>query len=585
MDIQTLLNLPTLYMPTLSKDGAKLAFYTETLDLAVLELATDTLRPVPLGGAIPTRPLPFQWDDTGQHIYFSRDAAGTEHYSLYRVAVTTGAVQRLTNAEGVADYALDSHGEMVLFGSNRAGAINLYALNLATWAIRQLTAYAQPVMDAIFSPDGTQILYTVNTTDSPRNVDVWVMDADGDNQRLVLQTEVGVQDGFSDWVGQRIAVHSDAGGVRRSGVLDIRSGKLKWLSPRTGNYWPGRLSPDGRYLLSYLNQDAAIQPVLIETASGKLTSPKLPMGVYYGGQWLNAHEFAITVEADTVPRQVIRYHLGQRRQSPVLRPADVAPKHFTPHEYIHYPSADRQIPALFYKPQGSGPFPAVVYLHGGPTAQFFRDFDPLAQAFTMEGFAVLMPNVRGSTGYGLDFRDAIVADWGGPDLRDTVAAAAYLKSRPDIQPDNVGVYGGSYGGFLVYLALTKAPTIFAAGVALNGITDLVLLDQTADPHYADAVRRYMGDPNQRAALWADRSAVHFADQLQAPLLMLHAANDPRCPVSQAQVFAQKLLAAGKIDGQDFWLNIWEDEGHSRADVSSRQRTVAQLLTFFTAHLK
>jgi len=585
MELKTLLNLPTLYLPTLSRDGRWLAYYTETLELAVLEIATDQTRYLSLGEAVPTRPLPFVWDHDAQFIYFSRDEHGKENYNIYRIDLATGEIQQLTNADNVGDYVLDVHGNLVLFASNRAGTLNLFSLDLETWNIAQLTDYAYPVMDAQFSPDGTQIAYTANDTDSPRNVDVYIMQYDGEEKRCALRNEIGTQEGFTDWVGHTIAVHSDAGGVRRCGVLNTQTNKVKWLSPRTGNYWSGRFSPDGKYLIAYLNQDAAIQPVFFQLKDAKMITPKLPTGVYYGGQWCNGQEAIFTVEADTLPRQVVRYHLSQRRQTPLVRTANVSPKNFAPHTYITYPSENVQIPSLLYKPRGKGPFPAVVYLHGGPTAQFFRDFDPLAQAFVMHGFMVLMPNIRGSTGYGHAFRDAIVMNWGGPDLEDVVAATEYLKTRPDVDADHIGLYGGSYGGYLVYLAMTKYPTVFAAGAAFNGITDLIQLVQEADPHYAQAVRRYMGDALQHRALWEDRSPIYFAHQLQAPLLMLHAANDPRCPIGQAQRFAEALHAAGKQPQRDFWLEILEDEGHSSAELSARQRVFAQLLDFFQHHLR
>jgi len=111
-------------------------------------------------------------------------------------------------------------------------------------------------------------------------------------------------------------------------------------------------------------------------------------------------------------------------------------------------------------------------VHGGPTAQFFQTFSIIGQILASRGFALLQPNVRGSTGYGKEFQDMNIKDWGGGDLEDVAAGAKYLKTLSYVNEKKIGVFGGSYGGFMTFLQVTKKPEVWNAACAWIGITHL-----------------------------------------------------------------------------------------------------------------
>jgi dipeptidyl aminopeptidase/acylaminoacyl peptidase len=216
--------------------------------------------------------------------------------------------------------------------------------------------------------------------------------------------------------------------------------------------------------------------------------------------------------------------------------------------------------------------PAIVHVHGGPTAQWFRGFDPFAQFLADRGFVVIEPNIRGSTGYGVAFRDEALRDWGGKDLEDVAAAADYLKTLPYVDASRLVVFGGSYGGFMAFIAATKKPDIWRAAVAWVGISDLHKLYVKSMEHFKYYFREQMGDPEKDFALWRDRSAIEFADKLKAKLLMVHGVNDPRCPVEQSQIFRDRLLELGRKEGEDFEYVELTDEGHGSSDIQQKIRT-------------
>jgi dipeptidyl aminopeptidase/acylaminoacyl peptidase len=270
----------------------------------------------------------------------------------------------------------------------------------------------------------------------------------------------------------------------------------------------------------------------------------------------------------------------------VLEPeyGSIDPSWFVPAQHVYYPSFDgTQVPAILYAPADIPDgvrLPAVVEVHGGPTAQWPRGFDISAQLLVDRGLVVLKPNIRGSTGYGVAFRDAALKDWGGADLEDVAAGAEYLKSLPYVEPGRLAVAGGSYGGFMTFIAVTKKPEIWKAAVASVGITDLNRMYEMSMEHFKHFLRAQMGDPEANAALWRDRSAIEFAQNLKARLLIVHGANDPRCPVDQSRIFRDRLLELGRKQGADFEYVEWPDIGHGSIDIEQKIKTLKLTVDFF-----
>jgi dipeptidyl aminopeptidase/acylaminoacyl peptidase len=197
---------------------------------------------------------------------------------------------------------------------------------------------------------------------------------------------------------------------------------------------------------------------------------------------------------------------------------------------------------------------------------------------------VIQPNVRGSTGYGVEFRDLNRMDWGGGDLEDVAGAAAYLKALPEVDSARVGVWGGSYGGYMTFMAMTKKPNLWKAGVAWVGITDLKKLYDSSMEHFKYYLKLQMGDPEENADLWKDRSAINFAQQMTAKLLIVHGVNDPRCPIEQARIFRDRLVELGKVEGRDFEYVELGEEGHGSTDIAQKIRSYRLLVDFMKRSL-
>ena len=364
------------------------------------------------------------------------------------------------------------------------------------------------------------------------------------------------------------------------------TGELRWLTSEGVEEHALRFSKDGTMLACIRNRESSVTPVIYDVASGKARTLKLPEGFAVGAQFFDSdRKLLVTYSTDVTRSSLVAYDLATDTYETLLEPeyGSIDRSVFVSATHVYYPTFDgKQIPALLYTPKDLAPtekLPAIVQVHGGPTGQWFRGFDPFAQFLADRGYVVIEPNIRGSTGYGVEFRDAAIKDWGGADLEDVAAAAAYLRTLPYVDGERLVVFGGSYGGVMTFIAATKKPEIWRAAISWVGISDLHKMWDESKEHFRYFLREQMGDPDKDRALWRDRSAIEFADQLRAKLLMVHGVNDPRCPVTQSRIFRDKLLALGRNEGTDFEYVELGDEGHGSADIQQKIRTFTILADY------
>ncbi|AZI45035.1 S9 family peptidase (plasmid) [Deinococcus psychrotolerans] len=603
ISLEALAALPTVAALNISHSGQQVAFYadwTGRFELCTLDLATRERRQVTDGQAPKAVRAGFVWSADDASLMFSRDHNGDERQALFDLNLASGEVKALQHAPQSMDYAVAAHpdGQRLLVNSTRGGQMNVHVYDLtkegeSAWTA--LTTLPNATQAAAWSPDGTRLTLSTNESEDLRNTDGYVMNADGSGLRRVLRMREGSQDSVGEWHpdGLRVAAGSDADGTHRVGLLTVETGEVQWLTSEGTEEEMGRFSPDGRWLSAVRNVDSTLTPVLYDTATGEARELKLPPGLALGTQFTQDGRMLFQFVTSTTRLEVLLYNLADDT-SEVLLPAEygeVDPADFVPGEYVKYPAADGlMVPAILYRPRNletGKAYPALIHAHGGPTAQFFRGFDAQAQFLADRGYLVLCPNVRGSTGYGVTWRDANLLDWGGRDLADVAAGAAYLKSLPEVDGTRLGIFGGSYGGYLSYMAVVKYPDLFKVGVPIVGITDLFQLyadNSRVMPQLGYYFRTIMGDPVENAELWRDRSAITHAADLKAHLLMMHGTNDPRCPINQARGFRDVLLANGREEGQDFEYVEFGDEGHGAGDIAGKTRSYRLMSDYLARRL-
>ncbi len=257
---------------------------------------------------------------------------------------------------------------------------------------------------------------------------------------------------------------------------------------------------------------------------------------------------------------------------------------FVAPELIRYTSFDGlSIPALYYRPQTPPPpggYPCILYVHGGPTSQLRPDFDVRFQYFLSRGYAILGPNVRGSTGYGRTYAALDEVEKRMDSVADLKHAVLWLQQRPEIDARRIAIYGRSYGGFMVLAALTEYPDLFAAGIDVVGIANWVtFLERTGPWRRAHREREYGSLAHHRDVL-TRISPIHKAERIRVPLLVIAGDNDPRVPLSESEQIVERVRAAG---GTVEFLH-YPDEGHKIGKLANRIHSFSKIAEFLDRYV-
>ena len=240
-----------------------------------------------------------------------------------------------------------------------------------------------------------------------------------------------------------------------------------------------------------------------------------------------------------------------------------------------------EIPAWYYLPgdDHADPRAGIIIVHGGPEGQSRADFRFLIQYLLQHGYAVLVPNVRGSTGYGKAYSHLDDVRKRMDSVADLAHAARWLGSQPEIDAGRLVVYGGSYGGFMVLSAITTYPELWAAAVDIVGISNLAtFLENTSDYRRAHRAAEYGSLEHDRDFL-ESIAPINHLDAVTAPLIVIHGRNDPRVPVSEAE----QLVAALEARGVPVRLVIFDDEGHGIVKLKNKQVAYPAIVEFLRSH--
>jgi len=243
---------------------------------------------------------------------------------------------------------------------------------------------------------------------------------------------------------------------------------------------------------------------------------------------------------------------------------------------------------MYFPSQDTGfqpPYPLVYYIHGGPQSQERPDFAwfsmPLIQFLTLNGFAVFVPNVRGSTGYGLNYAKYVDHDWGGNDRLDHVHAMKLLKKDPRIDVSRSGVVGRSYGGYMTLTMASRHPELWSAAVDMFGPYDLLTFSDRIPETWKPYFKLAMGDPVTDREFLVERSPRTYIDHIQCPLLVIQGKNDPRVIEQESRDLVEHLRQIGKeVD-----YLMFENEGHDVLKLENRITCYNAITDFFKKHLQ
>jgi dipeptidyl aminopeptidase/acylaminoacyl peptidase len=541
------------------------------------------------------------WSPDGKWIAYMSDYDGDEQWDIFFVSPKTGQIVNVTNTREIAEespaWSPDGRYLAYMVKPKTSSVFEIDVYDTLQREVKHLTtgtANDRMNVSPIWSKDAKFIVYTQEQSKGTDS-NVFMVDVASAQSTLLTPHEGerlhSANDVSAD--GKHILITSNAAnGYQNAGLLDIATKKIQWLTEDKWEVSGGSFSPDGRHLTYTANVDGNTDIYLYDLATGKAKSLPLPKGLneptggtssfsrdnarllyYHNGPTAPGDLWTYTL-ADSKSRQITNSLIGGVRSQDMVEPY-----------LVHYPSKDGKwtISAFVYVPYNlprNGQHPAIVYVHGGPTAQTLNTFNRFVQYMANEGYLVIAPNYRGSTGYGKEFQQANLFDMGGGDLQDVLSAADWIKQTGYVDPKKLILMGGSYGGYLTMMGVTKAPDVWAAGVPIVPFVNWFTEIQNEDPVLQRSDLATMGDLEKNKALYEDRSPINFVDKIKAPLYLLAGGNDPRCPKSEAQ----QVMDAVKKRGGVVEYKVYENEGHGFARVENQIDAYKRVADFLKAHV-
>lgn len=497
-----------------------------------------------------------QYLSDAKHIAYALDLDGSESYHIVLHNLQTGSVLDLTPNSVYAhqpNFAFSPNGKTLAILSDEQGQFALYLLSIETRERKLLLDLHRPIWDVKWSPDGKWIAVEVEMEASDRGVFVvdvesgkWVKIESGSN-RLNAQHPAWSPD------SKFIAFSGESGEWFDIGLYEIETANMTWLTPDTGDDTFPSWSVDGRRIC-WVHADGAANCICLHEIGGSIQQFRVAAGVHYHPQFTPNGAILFVFESPQQPPDLWMLNTdGKFKQLTNSLPAGLSSAEFIPPIEVSYESDGIRVPALLYRGKGDC---AVVDIHGGPNWHVQFLWNPLVAHMASRGWTVLLPNYRGSTGYGRAWQMASRYDMGGVDTRDCAAGVHYLIQEGLAK--KFAVTGRSHGGYLTMTCLTQFPELWCGGSAVVPFMNWFKSHDDSREDLQHWNIENMGDPKENHERWYDASPYFFLDRVNAPVQLVCGGNDPRCPASDSIDARDKLVELGKV----VELLLYEDEGHS-----------------------
>jgi dipeptidyl aminopeptidase/acylaminoacyl peptidase len=583
--------------PSLSPNGEWIAFTsgvsgTSQIWLLPAKATSDgraywpeqlTFYPDAVGGA--------SWSPDGKWILFSKDIGGNERRQMYLLPAKGGEPDTLTNNPKAIHGGGFSHdGKSIVFQSNSRNEayFDIYKMDLAT---RQITVLHQSDHQnglVALSPNNRWLIFQRDSGNSNEFVyikDLW-KDKPTDEARLLIPHSTP-----ANFSGYHISLDNkrlyfftnlDREFSNRAYVeLESPSPKVIYRENVNWDIDQSIFDEEDKIEVVTRNVNGMSELRIFDAKSGKeLKAPKLPEGGFISNLQVSrgGNKIAFNFTSPTEPGAIFVFDRKKNKLERVTQPnlAGLEQKSFVTSRFITYPSFDgKQIPAYFYEAKTSSRAPVIVMMHGGPESQDRPWFNPLAQYYVARGYHVLVPNVRGSTGYGKSYSMADNTTNRLVSVRDMEYAGHWLNKQPNVDPDKKVIYGGSYGGFMSLAAMTMQSDMWAAGVNLFGIANFhSFLRNTGAWRAANRMAEY-GHLERDSAFLLQISPLTHVQNIKKPLFVYQGKNDPRVPYTEAE----QIVEAVKAKGIPVEYILLEDEGHGLAKRENRIRVTTAIVDF------
>ena len=531
---------------------------------------------------------------------FARDVGGSEFWQLYWFDLASREVRLLTDGRSRNERPVwDRSGKRLAFSTTRRNGrdSDVHVVGLEGAASTPVLEREGSWYALDFSPDGRSLLvqqYVSINESRPYVVSL-------EDGALTPLFDPGHPASYRDAAfalgGRAVVLSSDAGSeFVRLQLRELDGGTLRALTADDWDVEAFVVNRAGDRVAFSRNEDGWSVPHLVSLADGReLPLPPLPRGVARPVSFApDDRTVSFAVSAADAPGDVYAATPGEPAATRWTRSetGGLDPERFVTPELVRFPTFDqvdgkaRTIPAFYFRPSrppGEDGYPVVVQIHGGPESQSRPVFNPSHQFLLNElGIAVLVPNVRGSAGYGKTYLTLDNAAKREDSVRDIGALLDWIATRPELDESRVGVAGGSYGGYMVLASMAHFDARLRAGIDVVGISNFVtFLENTQDyrRHLRRAEYGDETDPEMRAHL--ERiSPSRNAAKITRPLFVAQGANDPRVPASESE----QIVRTVQGNGGEVWYLLFQDEGHGFRKKPNRDFYEAAAMLFWQQHL-
>ena len=602
--IEQFMDVKNIFSAGFSSDESKLLLGSnETGIYNVFELDLTTNEKKQLTASTEESIFPASYFPNDGRVVYTSDKGGNEIDHIFVQNPDGTTVDIISDPEAKATfYGWTYDRKQMLFASNSRDRrfFDVYTVNVES-----------PVEGSVYSPS---LLYQNNEGLDPgaisrdnryialmkpittNNSDMYVLDTQSGQTKHITPHEGDISYSpqyFSPDGGQLIYLTNEGGEYMYIASYNMVTGETKKLEEAGWDIMYTYLSRNGKYRVVAINNDARTEiKVYNESNGGKIvTLMNVPEGDITGVNISDSEKLmTFYVSTSSSPSNLYLYNLetNEIRQLTNTLTPDINPDDLVTAQVVRFKSYDGlEIPALLYKPKGlkkGQKVPALVQVHGGPGGQTRLNYNSSYQYFVNHGYAILCVNNRGSSGYGKTFYAADDQRHGDVDLKDCVAGKEYLQTLDFVDAERIGIYGGSYGGYMVMAALAFAPEEFDVGVNLYGVTNWLRTLKSIPPWWAsfrDALYAEMGDPVKDSVALYNKSPLFHANKITKPFIVLQGSNDPRV----LQVESDEIVEAAKANGVPVEYVIFPDEGHGWVKKENQIKSAESILEFLDKYLK
>jgi len=585
ISIPDLFSIPLIYWIDIAPDGKTMIYTSNATGIPHLYFSETKSGSKPkqiTSGNDPV--MTASLSPTGDRIVYLQDQDGNELHHLFMISTKGGKPRQISHdPRRTWDARWHPKGREVARSYSAKDACCLEIFNLKSGENFVLKEQKIPFFIADYSHDGKWIACTeYGGGKDPKNMQVIVVNRKDPADTINYKFKDGSKEFFPSWShdDKKLAFLSDAKGKNQVVIQDFKGTNRLFLPLKEGEevadmQGPCWASTSDRvcYAVAKHSRTRIYEHPFnkAKTALPFREGTILLYRVSKDGQTIIALHSSLSS-----PYTIYLNKIGSKTVEPLTaQKYKVNLAKLAKPRSVWYKSFDGLRIHAWHLPAGRGkaPYPAVVWPHGGPWWQTYDMWGAYLQSVSQSGFAILAPNFRGSTGYGAEFRNMDLSDLGGGDLEDVVSGARWLAKQPEIDKSKIAIMGGSYGGFMTLIALTRKPEVFAAGAAMVPVTDWQEMYELSDAEYRKFMEElFEGTPKKKGKLYRDRSPITHISQIKAPVLISCGRNDSRCPIQPVEKFVRKLEKMHHP--HDF--KVEEKEGHlgGRVDALIREVTTA-----------